>query len=178
LNKIIIGIIVLFIGVGIQPAFANEVSITAISNNKEDCNCKPVSNLHLVVLERLSNRLDRLLDRLEVYTGVISILYRHKPDFTEKFNEFSNEIITLRESNNDLKSIFEFGIHEEICNALMSTINSLHAYYNYLDLLMEENPQLIPILYPIRVTIDIVMIQLAIIYTVILCMYEPPPLTY
>jgi hypothetical protein len=142
-------------------------NVVGVSDVEDDCNCKPVNNLHLVILERLSNRLDRLLDRVEVYIGIISILYRHKPDFTGEFKELSNAITSLRESNDALESVFEFGLIDEICEALGSIIVSLIDYTWYLDSLMEEYPALIPILLPIRLTLDIVIIQLFLIFNLI-----------
>ena len=50
MNKTIlaIGIIALFIGVGIQPAISNGISIPKISDSEEDCNCNiPASKIHL-----------------------------------------------------------------------------------------------------------------------------------
>ena len=96
-KALVVGIIVLFIGVGVQPAFANEVSITnKTSDVEEDCNCNPVSNLHLV-------RLERILNRVESYTNIISIFSNRNPVIQEKCEELSNEITTLKETNNELK---------------------------------------------------------------------------
>jgi hypothetical protein len=161
---VVVGIIVLFIGVGVQPSFANEVSITAISNNEDDCNCEPISNLHLVIREILSNKLDRLLNRLEVYTGIILILYRYNPDVTEKFEELSNEIITFKEINNALKLNVEFGLRDEFCDALDYYIDLLDGYIDELNILMAENPELIPILYLIRLTLKMYYYPLLIIW--------------
>ena len=45
---LIFGIICLFIGVGIQPAFAVEISNNSPSENIEDCNCKPINDLPII----------------------------------------------------------------------------------------------------------------------------------
>jgi hypothetical protein len=82
---LVVGIIILFIGVGIQPAFANDISITTTSNIKEDCGCQPISNLHLV-------RLERLLNRVEIYTNILSLLFKHNSEVKEKCELLSNKI--------------------------------------------------------------------------------------
>ena len=65
-KTLVVAVIVLFIGVGIQPALA-DVSYTTVSDSDEDCNlCPKVSNLHLV-------RLKSLLYRLEKYDNLLSV---------------------------------------------------------------------------------------------------------
>jgi hypothetical protein len=48
-KTLIVGIIVLLIGVGIQPAFANNVNISTSNFSEDDCDiCQPVSKKHLM----------------------------------------------------------------------------------------------------------------------------------
>jgi hypothetical protein len=57
---LVIGIIFLFLGVAVQPAFAVDVSITKASESKDDCEiCPKVSNQHIVLIKSLLNRLER-----------------------------------------------------------------------------------------------------------------------
>jgi hypothetical protein len=68
MNKTIlaIGIIALFIGVGIQPAISNEVTIPKISDDKENClDCQSNGKTHLA--EKILNR----LEKNEVLSNVI-----------------------------------------------------------------------------------------------------------
>ncbi len=122
---LVVGIIVLFIGVGFQPAFANEVSITnKTSDVEEDCNCNPVSNLHLI-------RLERMLNRLEIHTKILSIFSKYNPEFKEKYQEISNRISTLKETNNELKlgsSDWDYPIICEILLIIITPVDDLALY--------------------------------------------------
>jgi hypothetical protein len=63
MNKTIlaIGVIALFIGVGIQPAISNELTIPKISNSEEDCDCNiPNGKLHLA--EKVINKAENYLE--------------------------------------------------------------------------------------------------------------------
>ena len=119
-------IIALFIGVGVYPAVSSvpiktsnilqdeelDTSIvTDISDSEEDCNCKPVSNLHLVKLKRLVNR-------ILVYNNLLSLLSKHHPDLAEKYQEISDEITELREMTNELKPNQPFQYDPLICGIL------------------------------------------------------------
>jgi hypothetical protein len=68
MNKTIIaiGIIALFIGVGIQPAISNEVSIPTISDSEKDCiECKSTDRPICVLLQ---NRIDHFAQLYVYYT--------------------------------------------------------------------------------------------------------------
>ena len=57
---LVVGIIFLFIGVGVQPAFAKNTIKTTISETLEDCECQTVSNHNFDRLEKfeeISNRI-------------------------------------------------------------------------------------------------------------------------
>ena len=55
-NGLVVGVILLFIGIAIQPAIAvNPIS----TDNEDDCDiCPKISNLHLVRLRSLINRVE------------------------------------------------------------------------------------------------------------------------
>ena len=99
-------IIVFLLGVGFQPALANEVSITKASDIKEDCNCNPVNNLPVVRIEKLLNRVEGLLNRLVIHNIIILILVKNNPEVIEKYQDISSRIATLREMNKEFKSQF------------------------------------------------------------------------
>ena len=87
-KTLIVGVIVLFIGVGIQPAFAVTPND---SDSEDDCNlCPKVSNLHLV-------RLKNLLNRLEKYDNILSALSKHYPEFEERYQELSDRLTAFIE---------------------------------------------------------------------------------
>ena len=79
---LVVGIIVLFLGVGFQPAFAKEI-ISTISNNEDDCNCDVVSKSELL-------RFERLLTRFKLVIKSILMRYRNIPEIEEKCNEILN----------------------------------------------------------------------------------------
>ena len=84
-KTLVVGVIVLFIGIGIQPAFAVTPNTT---DSKDDCKlCPKVSSLHLF-------RLKRLLNRLEKYDNELSVLSKLNPEIEEKYQEISNYINT------------------------------------------------------------------------------------
>jgi hypothetical protein len=66
---LVIGVIVLFIGVGIQPAFAKNVSIRKISDKEDDCSlCAKKFNrlqlvLNIIYLNRLENYKNQVLEK-------------------------------------------------------------------------------------------------------------------
>ena len=62
---LVVGIIVLFIRIGFQPALSNEITLPKISDNEEDCDCNiPDAKLHLA--EKLLTR----LEKNELFTDV------------------------------------------------------------------------------------------------------------
>ena len=93
-KSLVVGVIVLFIGVGIQPAFAVTPDT---SDSDEDCNiCPKVSNLRLVLLERLVNRFETLISKL-------SVVSKLNPVIDEKYKELSDAITTFKEMNKELQ---------------------------------------------------------------------------
>ena len=104
---LVVGVILLFIGISIQPAFAiNSIS----SDNEEDCSiCPKVSKQHLVRLKSLINRAESLNNKLLV----MSKLY---PEVAEKYQELSDRIITIKEMNKELKPDRKYPI---ICTILL-----------------------------------------------------------
>ncbi len=127
LGKILaLGIIVLFIGAGIYPAFA-KVSITTNSEINKDCECQPVDNLHFIKVRRLLNRLD-------FYSNILLVLSKHNPEVTKIYEELYNRISPLKEINND-RPICD--ILEKIYFSLKDLCYYLRdIYINY----MEGNP--------------------------------------
>jgi hypothetical protein len=95
-KTLVVGVIVLFVGMGVQPA----VAVTPDTNESEDdCNlcAKKVSKSQLTLLENS-------LNRLEKYENQLSILSKQYPQFEEKYKEISKGMMSLREVNKELKS--------------------------------------------------------------------------
>ena len=86
----------MFIGVGIQPAFAVETSFNSPSEIIEDCNCRVTNNYTSVRLNSLLNRAERLLNRVEIFTNLIPILSKNSPGVIEKCEEISNGITIVK----------------------------------------------------------------------------------
>lgn len=100
-------VILLFVSVGIQPAFAVTPNST---DGEEDCDiCPKVSNQYIVLIKSL-------LNRLEKYDNQLSLLSKLNPEFEEKYLELSIKITTLKEMNKEIKSDYPYPI---ICSILL-----------------------------------------------------------
>ena len=75
---LVVGIIVLFIGIGIQPGLSNEVNIPTISDNEEDCNCDYFNDLQRV--------------RIKSLLYLILLKYRHNPEVSERSKQLLDNI--------------------------------------------------------------------------------------
>ncbi len=94
-NGLVVAIVLLFIGVAVQPSIAvNPIP----SDNEEDCDiCPKSSSLHLV-------RLKSLINRVETLDNKLSVMSKHNPKVADKYQELSDKIITLSEMNKILNS--------------------------------------------------------------------------
>ena len=148
---LIFGIIFLFIGVGIQPAFANEnISIDRPSENIDECNCQIVDNYKLVRIKSLLNRAESLLNKVEIFTKLIPILSKDNPKVIKDCEELSEKIKPLKERYEEFNSDSAFLDDWPICDILWKTaIDSASIMYN-LSILMQKYPLLIILLYPIH----------------------------
>ena len=115
-NGLVMVVILLFMGVAVQPAIAvNPIS----TDNEEDCSiCPKVSKQHLVRLRSLINRVETLNNKL----SVLSKLY---PEVAEKYQELSDRITTIKEMNQDLNPNWEYPIICAILIILLSIIKCL-----------------------------------------------------
>jgi hypothetical protein len=96
-KTLVVGVIVLFVGVGVNPAFAVDVS-KSVSDSEEECDlCPKASNQQI-------NRLINLLDKLERYDNQLLVLSKHYPEFEEKYQELSEIVTDFKEINKELKS--------------------------------------------------------------------------
>jgi hypothetical protein len=139
-KTLVVGVIVLFIGVGVQPAIAT-VENDSIEKD-DDCNlcAKKVSKPNLVFLKGLLDIIDRNINKL-------SVISKNNPILEKKYPELFTKITILKEVSNELNndihtnSTFIFGIHDRICNFLSALIEyfltvSIWLEYSMLHLIM------------------------------------------
>ena len=131
---LIIGIICLFIGVGIQPAFAVDISNDTTTENVEDCNCQVADDYDIVRVKSLLNRAERLINRVELYTKLITTFSKDNAEVKEDCEELSDEINTFREMNEELRTaISGKGYPIIICAILNLTVYILYKATYMLD---------------------------------------------
>jgi len=122
MKKIIVfGVIVLFVGMCFQPAFAVE---NRVSTNKvekvEDCDCQEVSNSDFLMIKELLTELDE-------YTNTIIKRFGHIPEVKEKCQELLDAI------NIDISTL------DELCTDLDFLIFVIMIVGFFFLYLMEQN---------------------------------------
>ena len=116
---LILGTIFLFIGIGIQPAFAVELNLSNSVEEVEDCNCNVVDNYDIKRIERLLNRVESSLNRVEIRTKSITKLSKDNPEVIEDCEELSEKIKTFRELNEELNTAISGRDFPIICTILL-----------------------------------------------------------
>jgi hypothetical protein len=109
-----IGVIFLFIGAGIYPTLAKEIT-NSKSEIEKDFSCQNVINHD-------SNKLNWLLNKLEDKSNILYSLSKFNPDLSEKCEELSKNIGTLKEIDND----------RSICDILENIYFSLKDFMYFL----------------------------------------------
>jgi hypothetical protein len=120
---LVVGIIILFICVGVQPAFAIDTNQSIDDNMSEDCKeCNEVSDANLIKLESL-------LDRLEKRTKLLLVLSKNNPEIKDNYDKLADTISKLN----------TLGLREAICIWLSAII--IDIMFNilpyYLELIYE-----------------------------------------
>ena len=111
-----IGIICLFVGVSASSAVSVDTKSTISNNQNEECReCNEISDADLVKVERL-------LNRVEVYSKLLLVLSRHNPELRELSEELSSEILPLINMFNELKSSFSILSTIILCALLFSLL--------------------------------------------------------
>ena len=118
-NGLVVGVILLFVGISIQPAIAvNPIP----SDNEEDCNiCPKVSKQHRILIKSLLNRLDK-------YENQLSVLYKLNPDIEEEYQGLSDKILMLKQLSQEIKQNPIFNNNVLICSFLF-IIGIIAAYF-------------------------------------------------
>jgi len=80
---LVFGIILIFVGVVIKPAFAIDISTIRFSENIKDCNCQAADNFDFVIVKSLLNRAEMLLNKVDIITDLIAILSKNNPEIIE-----------------------------------------------------------------------------------------------
>ena len=122
---IVFGIILLFICVGIQPAFAVDVS-KSISDNEGDCNlcAKMFTGEHLI-------KLNNLIEKLNILDNKLSVVAKSNSELDEKYQELSDKITKFKEVSNELNPKIQN--NNDICDILFIFIGSYMIIWITLD---------------------------------------------
>ncbi len=114
-KTITFSIILLLIGVSVSSAISIDTKSTITNNESvEDCNCKEIDSRHLV-------RLERQLNRLEVYSKLLLVL----SSYNSELREISEELYDL--INSDSPWIFPI-----ICGILLKILTKFDKMMEYL----------------------------------------------
>lgn len=167
-NGLAVAVILLFIGVGIQPAIA-KLSIITTSDNEDDCNlCPKVSNQHLV-------RLKSLISRLETLNTKLSVLSKHYPEFEGKYNGILNILNTDKILDNSYplrcKILYEImNRYVERCEKFLEKLGTL------LGTLLGSTELAQRIVFILFEFLFLPIYPLMILYVLLLCENYPFPL--
>jgi hypothetical protein len=105
-----VAVILLFVGLGIQPAIATLEPEQPVN---DDCDiCPKVSKSHIIILKNL-------ISRLEKYGTQLSVLSKQYPEFEKKYQEISNTTQYLKDINSGLSTGWGYPIICFILNVLM-----------------------------------------------------------
>ena len=105
-NALAVAVIILFLGVGINPAIATVEPETS----DEDCNiCPNVSNQPI-------DRIKNLVDKIEKNKNKLSILSKNNPEVKAKYNEIYNRFLVLKEISENYIFYWDFPV---ICSSLI-----------------------------------------------------------
>ena len=131
---LVVGIIFLFIGIGVQPAFAVEITnIRQSSDDIDDCNCKVADNYKL---EKYKNQ----IGKLESYSKLLLSLSKNNPEVKVQYQELLNDIDLFEEIYDDLENSYSVNgrpICDKLCdmywtfNHRGSDYGELGVHYQY-----------------------------------------------
>ncbi len=92
-----LGVVVLFIGVSIQPSIVSE-SVTNSYDTENNCDCRPVSNKDFI-------KIDRNLDRLESLINIFLLISKRNSEFAEIGQKLSAHFNDIKIMISELKHI-------------------------------------------------------------------------
>ena len=133
---IAIGIICLFIGVGVYPAVSVETETLMVDNQGEDdCGCEDFGDIHF-------DRIGSKLERLKGYTKGLLLLSRRNPVVYGKCLEISDSVNTISEKYEELLYNMDTldweypiicAVYEMLYNFIVSAMGTCDAIIEYLD---------------------------------------------
>jgi hypothetical protein len=122
IKTLALSIIFLFIGVSLSSAISVDTKSNVSNNESEECReCNEISDADLVIVERL-------LNRVEVYSKLLVVLSSYNPEIEEMSKELSN----LKYTNNTLD------FREQICDILEKTCANLGGIIDNIGILLSE----------------------------------------
>ena len=127
-NSIVFGVILLFLGVGFQPALSNEISTNPVSVDEDCFECQPVNRVDLL-------KVKLLLIRVEAFTNIILSRFSHIQEIREKCEEASERISEISELN---ENVF-------VCNFLFIAVIFIVAIVELTDMILNPFEQGSPI---------------------------------
>lgn len=155
---LVVGIIILFLGAGFQPAIA-DVSNIYNSDSEDDCDiCPKVSKQHIV-------RIKSLIDRLDTLNTKLSKVSKLNPELEDKYQELSKSISTFKNIYKELKQVANKNKNTDLCDSLQNvSLTLMLPYFFYIGLISNEGYPIIKlILFPfVVVTTTIGLILMAI----------------
>ncbi len=162
MKKKLIGIFIcmLFVGVSVSSAFAVDTKQSMVNKaSEEECiECKEVSKTDLIKVERL-------LNRVEVYSKLLLVLSRNNPELNGK----SKELIDLTYSI--------YGSDSDICNLLLDILIIIsYIYGHYIELLEDtDNYNLKNIYWVIIGALFSIIMSILVLMTIYDCDDPFPP---
>jgi hypothetical protein len=177
MKKELIGIFVclLFLGVSVSSAISVDNKSTISNNKSEVCKeCKEISNADLIKVERL-------LDRVEVYSKLLLVLSKYYPELQDINEDLSYGILKTLYMFKGIRTNIQFQDKPFICYIL----EPLHVTIFGMLLLLNQfltyyaNPLLQILLTPLYATIIVIYFSLDRWMDKIGCLTgpEPPPCT-
>jgi hypothetical protein len=164
-NALAVSIILLFIGIAVQPSIATvqpeSIDVEYSTVNEEVCNCQTVRKSHLILIKSLLNRLEKLDNKL-------SVISKYNPIVPEVYQELSDRIAKLKDINKVLKSDWKYPV---VCTILIILLLIFSNIGGIIYMAYYINPVLYSILLSVLFIISYPIFILILRFD---CMYWPP----
>jgi len=164
-----LGVVVLFICVSIHPAFAIDTKKSIIVNQSDECSdCRELNNAELV-------KVDRLLNKVEVYSKLFLVLSKYTPEIKEEIEELSDKISTLKEELADETTLPTICVILEVIHEILK---GLYCFFEELAYAIEPRFYIASLLASIcSETVQIIKFNIFFIGHLLSCWEWPGPPT-